>query len=51
MNFDTSGYLRRATGRAKSDVANKLVSMFLQVAQLIFILEMFIGIIQNSTSS
>jgi hypothetical protein len=29
MNFDTAAYLRRATGRAKSDVANKLVSMFL----------------------
>jgi hypothetical protein len=29
MTFDTSAYLRRATGRAKSDVANKLVSMFL----------------------
>ncbi len=29
MSFDTSGYLRRATGRAKSDVANKLVSMYL----------------------
>ena len=29
MSFDTSAYLRRATGRAKSDVANKLVSMFL----------------------
>jgi hypothetical protein len=29
MNFDTEAYLRRATGRAKSDVANKLVSMFL----------------------
>jgi HNH endonuclease len=29
VNFDTSAYLRRATGRAKSDVANKLVSMFL----------------------
>jgi hypothetical protein len=29
MNFDTSAHLRRATGRAKSDVANKLVSMFL----------------------
>lgn len=29
MNFDTQAYLRRATGRAKSDVANKLVSMFL----------------------
>jgi hypothetical protein len=27
--FDTAAYLRRATGRAKSDVANKLVSMFL----------------------
>lgn len=29
MTFDTTAYLRRATGRAKSDVANKLVSMFL----------------------
>ena len=29
MSFETSTYLRRATGRAKSDVANKLVSMFL----------------------
>ncbi len=29
MSFDTSSYLRRATFRAKSDVANKLVSMFL----------------------
>src|SRR5204862_92269 len=29
MSLDTSAYLRRATGRAKSDVANKLVSMFL----------------------
>ena len=29
MSFETSAYLRRATGRAKSDVANKLVSMFL----------------------
>jgi len=29
MSFDSSAYLRRATGRAKSDVANKLVSMFL----------------------
>ena len=29
MNFDTQAHLRRATGRAKSDVANKLVSMFL----------------------
>jgi hypothetical protein len=29
MTFDTQAYLRRATGRAKSDVANKLVSMFL----------------------
>lgn len=29
MTFDASAYLRRATGRAKSDVANKLVSMFL----------------------
>jgi len=29
MSLDTSAYLRRPTGRAKSDVANKLVSMFL----------------------
>ena len=29
MTFDCSAYLRRATSRAKSDVANKLVSMFL----------------------
>jgi hypothetical protein len=29
VSFDTAAYLRRATGRAKSDVANKLVSMFL----------------------
>jgi hypothetical protein len=29
MTFPTSAYLRRATSRAKSDVANKLVSMFL----------------------
>jgi len=29
VSFDTSAYLRRATGRAKSDVANKLISMFL----------------------
>lgn len=29
MSFDSSAYLRRATGRAKSDVANKLVSMLL----------------------
>jgi hypothetical protein len=29
MTFDTSSYLCRATGRAKSDVANKLISMFL----------------------
>lgn len=29
MNFDSSRYLARATARAKSDVANKLVSMFL----------------------
>jgi hypothetical protein len=27
--FDTAAYLRKATGRAKSDVANKLVSMLL----------------------
>ena len=29
MQFDTAAYLRRATSRAKSDVANKLVSMLL----------------------
>jgi hypothetical protein len=29
MNFETAPYLRKATSRAKSDVANKLVSMFL----------------------
>jgi len=29
MNFDSSVSLKKATGRAKSDVANKLVSMFL----------------------
>jgi hypothetical protein len=29
VNFQTAAYLRKATGRAKSDVANKLVSMFL----------------------
>ena len=29
MSFPTSAYLRKATARAKSDVANKLVSMFL----------------------
>ena len=29
MNFDTAKYLAGATSRAKSDVANKLVSMFL----------------------
>ena len=29
MSFDSSQALRKATGRAKSDVANKLVSMFL----------------------
>jgi hypothetical protein len=29
MTFSASAYLRKATGRAKSDVANKLVSMFL----------------------
>ena len=29
MSFDTTRYLAKATGRAKSDVANKLVSMFL----------------------
>ena len=29
MTFDSSQALRKATGRAKSDVANKLVSMFL----------------------
>lgn len=29
MSFDVSAALRKSTGRAKSDVANKLVSMFL----------------------
>lgn len=29
MNFDISVLLKKSTGRAKSDVANKLVSMFL----------------------
>ena len=29
MSFHTVGYLRKATSRAKSDVANKLVGMFL----------------------
>ena len=29
MQFDTAAYLRKATSRAKSDVANKLISMFL----------------------
>ena len=29
MNFPVSAYLRNATSRAKSDVANNLVSMFL----------------------
>ena len=29
MQFDTAGYLRKATSRAKSDVANKLISMLL----------------------
>jgi hypothetical protein len=29
LSFPTAAYLRKATGRAKSDVANKLVSMFL----------------------
>lgn len=29
MSFDTAKYLGRATARAKSDVANKMVSMFL----------------------
>ena len=29
MEFDSAQALRRATGRAKSDVANKLVSMLL----------------------
>jgi hypothetical protein len=29
MSFDSSQALKKATGRAKSDVANKLVSMFL----------------------
>jgi hypothetical protein len=32
MDFDTSSYLRRATGRAKSDVANKLVGMLVHEA-------------------
>jgi hypothetical protein len=29
MNFDSAAYLQKATSRAKSDVANKLVGMFL----------------------
>lgn len=29
MSFETAAYLRKATSRAKSDVANKLVGMFL----------------------
>jgi hypothetical protein len=29
MKFDSAAYLRKATSRAKSDVANKLISMFL----------------------
>ena len=29
MSFDSAKALKSATGRAKSDVANKLVSMFL----------------------
>lgn len=29
MQFDTAAYLRKATSRAKSDVANKLISMLL----------------------
>ena len=29
MQFETAAYLRRATSRAKSDVANKLISMLL----------------------
>ncbi len=29
MQFDSAAYLRRATSRAKSDVANKLISMLL----------------------
>lgn len=29
MSFETAAYLRKATARAKSDVANKLVGMFL----------------------
>lgn len=29
MSFDVAASLRKSTGRAKSDVANKLVSMFL----------------------
>lgn len=32
MDFDTSSYLRRSAGRAKSDVANKLVGMLLHEA-------------------
>lgn len=32
MDFDTASYLRRATSRAKSDVANKLVGMLLHEA-------------------
>ena len=29
MSFNVAAALRKSTGRAKSDVANKLVSMFL----------------------
>ena len=29
MQFETAAYLRKATSRAKSDVANKLISMLL----------------------
>ena len=31
MSFSASDYLRKATSRAKSDVANKLVSMYLHL--------------------
>ena len=33
MSFEVATALRRSTGRAKSDVANKLVSMFQQPYQ------------------
>lgn len=39
MSFYTSTYLRRATSRAKSDVANKLVSMFLHELSRRLVLE------------